>query len=97
MLTLFPSGHSDLGCGHIPGAWLAWVPRLECPGAEGAPSMWQAVCLHKEPGVLLPSAEPPDTGMRNEEFGVNIYILIHNQKDDQKLTAEKQREVYWTL
>ena len=27
---------------------------------------------------LLPSAEPPDTGMRNEEFGVNIYILIHN-------------------
>jgi len=56
--------------------------------------MWQAVCLHKEPGVLLPSAEPPDTGMRNEEFGVNIYILIHNQKDDQKLTAEKQREVY---
>ena len=65
MLILFPSGYSDLGCGHIPGACLAWVPRLERPGAEGTGSMWQAVRLHKEPRVPLPYAEPPGTGVRN--------------------------------
>ena len=59
MLALFPSGHSDLGCGLIPGACLVWFPRLECPGAEGTGSMWQTVRLHKEPRVPLPSAEPP--------------------------------------
>ena len=24
------------GLGHIPGAWAGWVPRRDCPGAEGA-------------------------------------------------------------
>ena len=51
MQTLFPSGHSDLGWCHSPGAWLSWVLRLECPGAEGSGSVWQAGSLHNEPGV----------------------------------------------
>ena len=40
-LTLLPSGHSDLGWGHIPGARVACIPRLECPGAEGSGSRGQ--------------------------------------------------------
>ena len=51
MLTLHPSGYSNLDWCHKPGDLLAWFPSLECPGAEGAGSMGQAVCLHNGPGV----------------------------------------------
>ena len=36
MLTLFPSGLGDLGCCHIPEAWAACFPRMDCHGADGA-------------------------------------------------------------
>ena len=69
-----------------PGAWLVWIPRLECPGAEGAGSMWQAVCLQSGQGVPVASGEPPDSRYRQEKLRdwnqhtlTNIY-----QIDDKK-------------
>lgn len=53
MLVLFPSGHSDLGWCHTPGAWLGFVGRLQCPGGERelGSCKWQAGYFHNEPGV----------------------------------------------
>ena len=59
MLTLHLSGHNDLGWCHIPGTRLAWVPSLECPGAEGDRSMGQAVCLQNGPGVPVVLSRMP--------------------------------------
>ena len=44
-------------CCHIPGAWLAWVPRLECPGAEGTGSLCRECSSTMDLECLLPSAE----------------------------------------
>ena len=54
------SGHSDLGWGHIPGARVVCIPRLECPRADGAGSRGQVECLHKEPGLPVASCSAPN-------------------------------------
>ena len=59
-LTLLPSGHSDLGWGHIPGARVACIPRLECPGAVGAGSRGQVEYLRKEPGLPVARCSAPN-------------------------------------
>ena len=66
MLTLHLSGHNDLGWCHIPGTWLAWVPSLECPGAEGDRSMGQAVCLQNGPGVPVVLSRMPNLQIQVE-------------------------------
>ena len=68
MLPLFPPGNSDLGWCHIPGARLACVPRMECAGAEGAGSLWQAVYLQNRPGVSLPFCRAPNPQIQAGEI-----------------------------
>ena len=66
ILTLHLSGHNDLGWCHIPGTWLAWVPSLEYPGAEGDRSMGQAVCLQNGPGVPVVLSRMPNLQIQVE-------------------------------
>lgn len=73
-LTLFPRAQWPAGV-TSPGARLACTPRLESPGAEGAGSMWQCTSKRTWP-FLSAEPQPPDTGRRNWELGVNIYTLI---------------------
>ena len=66
MLTLHPSGNSDLGWHHTPGACLAWVPSLESPGAKGTGSVEQAVCLQNAPGVPVALSRVPNLQIQVE-------------------------------
>ena len=66
MRTLFPSGPSDLGCGHIPEAWSGLGPLdglfWDWGRWEGGASQW---ALPSGPGVPVPlctSPQPPDPG-----------------------------------
>ena len=70
MLILSPSGHSDLGWCLILGACLACVPRLECPGAEGAGGTKQATCLHNGPGVPVALCRAPNLQNQWEKLRV---------------------------
>ena len=76
MLTLFPSGLGDLGCCHIPEAWAACFPRMDCHGADGAGEDVPA----NEPCPmvrvsLLPSAQAHNLQIQEDPPAVKLRLL----------------------
>ena len=66
MLTLFHSGHSDLGCYHSPEAWAGLFPKdglwWGWQSWEGFASQWAPPRGPGKPTPLCPGQQPPDPG-----------------------------------
>ena len=78
MLTLLPSGHSDVDGVTSLEHELVSVPRLEGLSADGAGSMWQAVCLHSEPGGPVALCRAPH--LQKQVGEIKSLELTYTQK-----------------
>ena len=76
MLILFPSGHNDPGWCHIPGAGLAWIPRLECVGLRELGTCGRQCASTMNLEYLLPSRYRRDN-LRNWNEQSLKYICVY--------------------
>ena len=80
MLTLFPSGLSDLGCCHIPEAEQAWVPWMDRLGREeGGEDMPVNEPFPMDLVCLFPSA--PAHNLQNQVGPPAVKLHLLHPKD----------------
>ena len=76
MLTLFPSGLSDLGCCHIPEAEQAWVPWMDRLGREeGGEDMPVNEPFPMDLVCLFPSAPAHNLQIQVGPPAVKLHLL----------------------